>query len=280
MAFNSVIAGLFVFGIFLLYLILERGLLLPTKKGLRVLMYHRISSESDSKNLPDDLWVTQSSFRRQLEWILSQGLLPIRLSELESSLASSNPVFPQGRVLITFDDGYRDNLEWALPVLKALGIPAVIFLVPAFIEEANRGDEPGKYLNRADLDSLKESGLIEFAIHSYEHVNYRDLAISSPEKLESDVVKAHEYLKQQGIPYVPALAYPYGAIPKNDQSALERMLLILREKGIRLAFRIGNRVNEGAMNAPLLVERIDIKGSDSFQVFKIKVKKGRAKVFA
>src|SRR4051794_246096 len=84
------------------------------RDGVRILAYHRVADE------PDPLAVPPATFRAHMELVRASGATPIRLDAAVDLLA--RPV--AGRwVCVTFDDGYRDNLELAAPVLRELGIP-------------------------------------------------------------------------------------------------------------------------------------------------------------
>ncbi len=91
-----------------------------TWAGLRILGYHRVSDDFD------ELAVTPAQFRMQMLTLRASGMSVVRLSDIET-LAS----LPTGvqHVCVTFDDGYYDNLEHAVPVLAELGMPATIFLL-------------------------------------------------------------------------------------------------------------------------------------------------------
>ena len=277
--FSFLVFALLGFGlVFLGFRVLERGLLISPKRGLRVLMYHRIFGDADTTQR-DNLFVSQSTFESQLRWLLQEGYRPLRLGELLEQIEGSHPRFSDDTFLITFDDGYRDNLLLALPVLEALQIPAVIFLVSSFTENAE-AEEDRNYLNLSELRQLSDSGLIDFALHSHGHLNYRDLSTQDTAALESDIAAVQTYYRSHQIPFLPALAYPYGAIPRKDPAALKCLTETLANQGVKLGFRIGNQVNTGSIQQPYFIQRIDIKGSDSFSVFQIKMKKGRAKLFA
>jgi peptidoglycan/xylan/chitin deacetylase (PgdA/CDA1 family) len=88
-----------------------------------VLMYHCVTSlESD----PHLLAVSPQNFRAQMEWLESH----FRVLRFEDD-------WPDGKdpaVVVTFDDGYANNLLEALPVLEDVGVPATFFISTGAIE--------------------------------------------------------------------------------------------------------------------------------------------------
>ena len=76
-------------------------------------------------------WVGAEEFRSQLRW-LKQVLEPVDLAGL-ARWQQGNFTGRKGPLLITFDDGYRNNLTVAAPILKAEGVPAVFFLATGYI---------------------------------------------------------------------------------------------------------------------------------------------------
>ena len=95
--------------------------------GCLVLVYHR-TAELDSD--PNWLSVRPSNFTAHLE-ILRKIACPIGGSHLLEGLSSGH--VPRRSVLITFDDGYADNLHVAAPILDRFGVPAVSFITTDFI---------------------------------------------------------------------------------------------------------------------------------------------------
>ncbi len=93
-----------------------------------ILMYHRISTTAVE---PNWLAVTPTNFAQQMAY-LRQAYHPIQLAELIDCLQKGS--LPQRAVVITFDDGYRDNLTCALPQLEATGNPATIFVTTGHID--------------------------------------------------------------------------------------------------------------------------------------------------
>jgi peptidoglycan/xylan/chitin deacetylase (PgdA/CDA1 family) len=96
-------------------------------RGL-ILMYHRIAEELLD---PWNLCVTPENFDEQLAVLRSSGLRIMHLHELAASMASGK--VPKRSVVLTFDDGYRDNLDNGRPLLERHGIPATVFVASGYL---------------------------------------------------------------------------------------------------------------------------------------------------
>lgn len=234
-------------------------------QSLRVLLYHKVSNNGQR----DYLTVTQEDLDRQFRFLVQQGYTPLLLSDLVKHVRSKTTL-PAKPVLITFDDGYRDNYTTMYPVLKKYGLKANIFLVPAFIEQGQTTADT--YLTPGDLQAM-DAGLVEYGLHTYDHKNYKQLTL--PEIAE-DLEKCRGYLQQKKIAYQDCLAYPYGSFPKRNPVKRRRFLQTLAKNRIVLAFRIGNRLNAIPLSRSLVIQRLDIRGDESFEVFKRKLQKGKS----
>ena len=100
-----------------------------TARTLRVLMYHKVN----------DLWpnpttVPTAVFEEQMALLGELGYVPVSLGAVTGHYVHGVDL-PEGAVLITFDDGYRDNLENALPVLRRHGYPAVLFVPIGYLDD-------------------------------------------------------------------------------------------------------------------------------------------------
>jgi peptidoglycan/xylan/chitin deacetylase (PgdA/CDA1 family) len=103
-----------------------------SERTLRVLMYHKVNDLR-----PNPTTVPVSVFEEQIGLLGDLGYVPVSLGQVLDHYLVGAPL-PPGAVLITFDDGYRDNLENALPILERHGYPAVIFVPVGFLD----GDRP------------------------------------------------------------------------------------------------------------------------------------------
>lgn len=91
-------------------------------RGPVVLLYHRIAEE---RHDPFGLCVSPANFAAQLD-LLAADHEPVSLGELVARVRAGEAT--RREVAITFDDGYVDNLEVALPLLQRRGIPATFFI--------------------------------------------------------------------------------------------------------------------------------------------------------
>jgi peptidoglycan/xylan/chitin deacetylase (PgdA/CDA1 family) len=94
-----------------------------------ILMYHRVlpSEEAERLNVDPSMLVTPATFRKNLDW-LADSFQVLSLDEIVSRLSDGRSL-PRGACAITFDDGWRDNYEHALPELERRQLPATVFLV-------------------------------------------------------------------------------------------------------------------------------------------------------
>jgi len=236
---------------------------------LRVLMYHKISGNGHR----DGLTVPANSLEAQFNYLLKQGYSPLLFSDLLNYTRSRKPL-PRRPVLITFDDGYRDNYTIMYPLLKKYGMKANIFLVPRFLQPGQApGHSNNEYLQLSDIQNMDQR-LVEYGLHSYDHKSYKEL---TPAEINQDIIATKTLLQSMGIPYQPCLAFPYGAFPKRNPVKLLQFFKTLAANEIELAFRIGNRLNRLPLRNPLLIQRLDIRGDDPFEKFVRLLRRGKNK---
>lgn len=191
-----------------------------------VLMYHQVCKEGTF--IPSPYTVSVGTFRRQLEYMVRRGFYTPPLGEL----LANNGCDAAGRkpILLTFDDGYLNNYEFAFPLLQEFGFSALISLVADPAIRTNTWDRL-KGMAKAPLMEdrhVREMAAygIEFASHSYRHPSLPALRDSD---LRWELQRSKERIEEiLGRP-VEALVYPYGDVDERVKHAAQ-------EAGYRCAF--------------------------------------------
>ena len=119
-----------------------------------MLMYHHMVPEGQDCN---DMTITPSKLRTDLETILAKGYTPV----LPRELAAGEPL-PEKPILITFDDGYRSNYDLVYPILKEYSVKAcisIIVLMPDLPTD--------NFCTWGQRREMTASGLLEIGSHSY-----------------------------------------------------------------------------------------------------------------
>lgn len=120
---NVLGAMLYWSGFVFLYRIIKKN----QKPNCRILCYHSINTlPTDFFTMADRLTVLPKMFRKQLQY-LKKHFAIFSETELIGFLNSSNEI-KKNAVLITLDDGYQDNFEKAMPLLKKFRAPAIVYL--------------------------------------------------------------------------------------------------------------------------------------------------------
>jgi len=102
--------------------------------GLTVVLYHRVVGTPGLGELdPELVDATPEEFERQMKF-LRRHFEPVTMEEV-SAAANGEAQLPPNAVLVSFDDGYRDNFEHALPILQRQGLKAVFFVSTSYITE-------------------------------------------------------------------------------------------------------------------------------------------------
>ncbi len=243
--------------------------LLPTIKGIPVLMYHKVW-----EGVNDRLTIDPNRLSRQWDWLKKNGYHAITLPEF--IIAAKKGIYNKKTILITFDDGYTNNLQHVYPLLQSLNWAATFFIIA---DNVDGTAEQSKHLTnkKMSLSELKQLDptIIQLGMHGYNHENFSKTSVSGIKKV---IEKSLHAFENSGLKYHKVLAYPYGARPekKSDFAELKKWM---HEIGMEAAFRIGNQVCKIPATDLYEIKRIDIRGTDSIKDFKIKLKKGKLKPF-
>ncbi|MCX4700628.1 polysaccharide deacetylase family protein [Streptomyces sp. NBC_01373] len=189
-----------------------------------VAMYHSVGDCSDD---PYRITVTPERLDSQLRWLRARGLKGVSMAGLLAARARGEG---DDLVGLTFDDGYADFTEHALPVLHRHGCGATLFVLPGRLGGDNAWDPlgPRKPLLTADAIRHAASEGIEIGSHGLTHV---DLTTADADTLKAEVVESRAAIEVlTGTPVV-GFCYPYGTV---DRRALDAV----REAGYSYACAI------------------------------------------
>jgi peptidoglycan/xylan/chitin deacetylase (PgdA/CDA1 family) len=220
---------------------------------LRVLMYHKVNDvPGNPVTVPTDLFDEQMAALRRF------GYTVVSLDAVLDHFARVRPLPPRA-VLITFDDGYRDNLENAVPVLQRHGYPAVVF-VPIGYLDTTRPLPHEEHLairgvvNRTlfwdELRALEEAG-VSVQSHGIGHRPLADLEIDeAAREITVSKLRLEEHL---GRP-VRAFAFVKGS--ELDYHPVH--LSLLRQAGYEVAFTSVSGSNRPTTD-PLQLHRYNVE---------------------
>src|ERR1700760_3889187 len=208
------------------------------ERPLRVLMYHKVNDIPDNPTT-----VPVARFDEQLGRLKELGYNVVGLDAVLDHYTLGKPL-PEKAVLITFDDGYRDTLENALPVLQGHGFPAVIFIPVAYMEDETPLPHETHLVERGmrnptlDWGLMREldAGGVRVESHGIAH---RPLAeVTLDESVREIAVSKLKLEEQLGRP-VRAYAYVKGSEahfhPVHES--------ILKQSGYEIAFTSISRLN-------------------------------------
>jgi peptidoglycan/xylan/chitin deacetylase (PgdA/CDA1 family) len=176
-------------------------------------MYHSVGDCSDD---PYGITVSPARLDRQLGWLRRRGLRGVSVTELLAAHADGTE---RGLVALTFDDGYADFVEHALPVLRRHGFGATLFVLPGRLGGENDWDPlgPRKPLLTADEVRHAADRGVEIGSHGLTHV---DLTRADDAVLRAETAHSRALLSELTGAPVAGFCYPYGTVDRRAVAAV------------------------------------------------------------
>lgn len=216
----------------------------PVARTLRVpiLMYHRVHAYATelTKSLPE-LTVEPARFAAEVRALAAAGYRTVTVAQLYRALFHGGRL-PRRPVLLTFDDGYVDDVAQVLPVLRAHRMTAAFFII------TGRFHEPG-FLDRAQVRRLDAAGM-DVGAHTRDHVDLPGLPAAM---LDREVAGSRRDLQRLLHHPIAAFAYPAGRYDAATVAAVRRAgfaLAVTTEPGSELSSQ-----------RSLLLPRVRVNGS-------------------
>lgn len=224
--------------------------------ALRILMYHRVNDGHPG----DRLTVDPRAFEAQMAFLAASGRPVIRLEDALPALRGAARLPPRA-VAITFDDGFRDNYDFAVPVLERFKMPATFFVVTDHvgtercIERYEGCCEDDRVLSWGQVGEMRARG---HAIggHSRSH---RELGHLSEDDVADEVAGCRREIEARTGVAPRLFCYPRGSEGPG-----------VRRQVARAGFEGACTVSPGTNTAgidPLGLKRTEIAGGDTVEDF-------------
>ena len=159
----------------------------PTEVQAPILTYHRTAGPA--------------ALQAQFEGLMDAGLTPVSFEHLVAAIEGWAEL-PDKAFVVSFDDGWLDQIDGALPVLQELRVPAVFFVLPGF-------DRHGQgHMTLADIQSVRAAG-VTVGSHTINHADLPPLYRNNLGAAQAEVVESRQWLEAD-IDGVDYFAYPLG----------------------------------------------------------------------
>lgn len=182
---------------------------------LPVLMYHNVTEDISLVNADATVHITPDTLEEHFKSLKSAGYNTISLDDYYR-YRKGEISLPPNPVIITFDDGYSSNYEYAYPLLKKYNMKAVIFVVASRVGAT---DTQFKHFTWQQAREMENSGFVEIESHSYSHADFSKLSFSNT-VLEMRLAK---YTIETNMnKKCRFFAYPYGKMNASSTLVAQR----------------------------------------------------------
>lgn len=227
-------------------------------RDVPVLMWHNLAEESSG-----DMTISVDTFRAQIEALHEAGFKTVSLQQLYDYVHFGTEL-PEKPIVLTFDDGYFSNYEYAFPILQEYDMQATIFAIGVSVGKDTYKDTEHAMTPHFGADEAREmvdSGLISVQSHTFDmhqwppfedgNARVRETLLPFDGEadadyeaaVEADFAESRELLESITGQPVNALAFPEGAYVTLTQDAL-------RSAGAELTFTTVRAVNTVVKGLP------------------------------
>ena len=170
-----------------------------------ILMYHCVANEPTTSLT--ELFVKPSDLEKQLKYLQKKGYQTLTFEDLVNIEKYDKPV------LLTFDDGYRDNYTELFPILKKYKAKATIFVIADNFKKSN-------FLNEKQVKRMIDSGYVSIQSHTKSHKGLKD--VKDDKLLKEELGKSKKLIEKVTNKPVIVVAYPNGESNKKVQKVASK----------------------------------------------------------
>ncbi len=192
-------------------------------RHIPVLMYHKVPDEPFETS--HRVFITRPDFRKHLEHFRKRGLTPMTFIEYREFACGRRDMrnFPGRPIILTFDDGYRDNFTNLLPLMKEFGFRGVLFLLgdasAAYnFWDADRGDHYDSLMSLVEKRAFVEAGW-EIGAHSMTHP---DLTRLDAGQARWEIEESRRRLEEDLDTEIVSFAYPGGRVDEPTKRLVKQ----------------------------------------------------------
>ncbi len=212
---------------------------------LPIIMYHAVLKDPQRAG---EYIISPAQLEKDLIYLKKHGytaVLPRDLVEYVNGKAE----LPDKPVMLTFDDGYYNNLIYVVPILKRMGMKAVISIVGSYTQKATETMDQNPayaYLTWEDISALEESGMVEIASHTYalhsmsgrEGVKRKSWETGEAHEavLTADIEIFRETMQEYCSIELTTFTYPFGRWDSESE-------IVLRKNGFTVTMTCRERMN-------------------------------------
>lgn len=190
-------------GLVLAFIILSQALTMPMRGYVPILAYHMVNDVRTD----NPYCMTTAEFDEQMKYLADEGYTAISLREFFEGRGGKRTL-PDKAIIITFDDGYQDNLTNAQPIMEKYGMKGTVFVATGLVDTE-------WYLTPAEVKQLADRGM-EIGSHTVSHV-----PITGDIDVHKELGISRMWLEQvTGRPCI-FFAYPHGAYNEEVQKHIK-----------------------------------------------------------
>lgn len=197
-----------------------------------ILMYHSILKDPQRTG---DYVISPEQLEKDLIYLQNHGYTTVLLADLIAYVHEGTPL-PDKPIVLTFDDGYYNNLVYLLPLLEKYQMKAVVAVVGEYVQRFSDTKDPNPnyaHLNWDDIKTLQQSGLVEIQNHSYSMHEQKgrkgagrmrgESVEAYTQALKADLGKLQEAMKEHTGTVPNTFVYPFGQVSKESLSVLKEL---------------------------------------------------------
>jgi len=177
----------------------------PAVVEIPILVYHHVVPGGGSPVL----YVTPSGFEQQLRYLQSNGYQSISFADLANCLEYGASL-PERPVILSFDDGWENQYQYAFPLLQKYGFTGTFYVVSGYIDHQN-------FMTTEQLKAMMAAGMV-IGGHSHTHPA---LAGIGSGRLKDEVTGSKAWLEDRLGTVIDTFAYPYGSYSSATVAAVK-----------------------------------------------------------